>query len=67
MIIIGVKLAVRCVPLHVSTDYVGYIKKAMLLLRQFRQMKRVQLSLLLDPEPEPEVEEPIPEELPIGQ
>ena len=51
----------------VSTDYVGYIKKAMLLLWQFRQMRRVQLSLLLDPEPEPEIEESIPEEPPIGQ
>jgi len=49
-----------------TTDYVGYIKKAMLLLWQFRLMKRVQLSLLLDPEPEPEIEESIPEEQPIG-
>ena len=29
-------------------------------------MKRVQLSLLLDSEPEPEIEESIPEEPPIG-
>jgi len=49
------------------TDYVGYIKKAMILLRQFRQMRRVQLSLLLDPEPEPEIEESPPEEQPVGQ
>jgi len=51
---------------NVSTDYTGFIKKSMLLLRQFRQMKRVQLTLLLDPEPEPEIEEPIPEESLIG-
>jgi len=49
------------------TDYVGYIKKAMILLGQFRQMRRVQLSLLLDPEPEPEIEESPQEEQPVGQ
>ena len=49
-----------------TSDYVGYIKKAMLLLWHFRSMKRVQLSLFLDPEPEPEIEESIPEEPPIG-
>ena len=50
----------------VWTDYAGYIKKAMFLLLQFRQLKRVQLSLLLDPEPEPEIEESLPEEPPLG-
>jgi len=61
---INIVVVIIIIIIIIIIDYADYVKKAMILLWQFRQMRRVQLSLLLDPEQE--IDDFDAEEPPIG-